>query len=257
MRSRPNTETTTLRDSHPIADVFPMMTALELQSLADDIREQGLLTPIVLHQDGRILDGRNRAAACMAAGVEPRYTTFDANDVAAIKFVAGQNLHRRHLSEEQRAFIAARLADMTHGGQRRSDSKRPMALLNAKPLITIAKAAETMGVSSAAVDRARTIQTHAPELESAVVSGDMSLRAADDVASERRRHKREREQQSAPSARAERKTRQETNPLRRAMHDAEPWLEDAMRWRRKWAHLQLSEMFDALMIIAEQIRMYR
>ena len=42
-----------------------------LQALAEDIRANGLLNDIVLHQ-GKILDGRNRYLACGMAGVEPR-----------------------------------------------------------------------------------------------------------------------------------------------------------------------------------------
>ena len=52
---------------HPLAAVFPMMTDDELQDLADDIREHGLLHPIVLDADGVLIDGRNRLRACEIA----------------------------------------------------------------------------------------------------------------------------------------------------------------------------------------------
>jgi ParB-like chromosome segregation protein Spo0J len=44
--------------NHPIADLFPMMAEEELQDLAADIAERGLLQPITRH-DGVILDGRS------------------------------------------------------------------------------------------------------------------------------------------------------------------------------------------------------
>jgi hypothetical protein len=34
-------------------------------------------------------------------------------------FILAMNLHRRHLNESQRAMVAAKLANMTHGGDRR------------------------------------------------------------------------------------------------------------------------------------------
>jgi ParB-like chromosome segregation protein Spo0J len=49
--------------------LFPMLADDELEELAADIK--GLLQRIVLDAEGRVLDGRNRLAACEIAGVEP------------------------------------------------------------------------------------------------------------------------------------------------------------------------------------------
>ncbi|MCX6917169.1 MAG: ParB N-terminal domain-containing protein, partial [Verrucomicrobia bacterium] len=58
--------------THPLADLFPPMTADEMASLVEDIKAHGLAQPIVTHE-GAILDGRHRYQACLQAGVEPQF----------------------------------------------------------------------------------------------------------------------------------------------------------------------------------------
>jgi len=64
-------------EPHPFAALFPELPPEELTQLARDIKERGLLEPIILHK-GLILDGRNRYRACQIAGVKPRIEEFDA-----------------------------------------------------------------------------------------------------------------------------------------------------------------------------------
>jgi ParB-like nuclease domain len=88
-------------DSHPAADLFPLLEveSPEFGELVQDIREHGLLQPIVLC-DGKILDGRNRYRACQHAGVEPRYEEWSGESPTA--YVLSLNLHRRHLTHDAR-----------------------------------------------------------------------------------------------------------------------------------------------------------
>ena len=44
---------------HEVADIFPMMSSEEYESLKTDIKQNGLLQPIWTHED-QIIDGRNR-----------------------------------------------------------------------------------------------------------------------------------------------------------------------------------------------------
>lgn len=98
--------TTTELKVHPVADLFPMLADDELKELAADIAERGLLQPIVLDVEGRILDGRNRYAACALAGVEPSFTTYDGDDPEG--YALAVNIARRHLTKGQQAMVIAK-----------------------------------------------------------------------------------------------------------------------------------------------------
>src|SRR5262245_49079443 len=66
---------------HPCADVFPMMTDLEIDELAADIKANGLRQPVLLYMENGtnyVLDGRNRVEAMMRAGIPlERSTNWD------------------------------------------------------------------------------------------------------------------------------------------------------------------------------------
>ena len=54
--------------NHPACLLFPKLTGPALDELAADIKDRGLIEPIVLLH-GQVLDGKNRLAACRIAGV--------------------------------------------------------------------------------------------------------------------------------------------------------------------------------------------
>lgn len=91
--------------SHPYADKYPMLPADELAELAESIRANGLRQPIVLDVEGRILDGRNRFAACEKTGVAPEFVTYKGEDLA--EYVIDCNTSRRHMSTGARAMATA------------------------------------------------------------------------------------------------------------------------------------------------------
>jgi hypothetical protein len=93
---------------HEAANLFPMLPDRELETLANDIKQTGLLNPIILHQ-GQIIDGRNRYLACKQARVEPRFVVWEPNNRSPLEWVLSQNIHRRHLSASQRACLAVEI----------------------------------------------------------------------------------------------------------------------------------------------------
>ena len=161
---------------HEVANIFPMMSAEEFESLKSDIQSNGLLEPIWQYQ-GKIIDGRNRYRACLDVGVKPRFREWDGNG-SLIAFVISLNLHRRHLSESQRGMIAARMANMT-----KSDAGRMGVAAQGKatanlqlPEITRAEAAEMLNVSERTVNAAKKVLEEAtPELIALCDTGKASV----------------------------------------------------------------------------------
>jgi hypothetical protein len=105
---------------HPASKIFPMLSMGRLAELVEDIRQNGLLEPIVTHQ-GMVLDGRNRYLACEMAKVEPRYVEWDGECKVPELYVYSRNGTRRDLTMGQKAVAAAKLvpilAQMAKGRQ--------------------------------------------------------------------------------------------------------------------------------------------
>lgn len=106
MTSEVDIDTTPLT-AHPVADLFPMMSAEEYTALVADIREHGQREPIWLIGE-QILDGRNRYRACLELERTPlwRHYAGPVDTATLIKFVLSLNLQRRHLSSSQKATLA-------------------------------------------------------------------------------------------------------------------------------------------------------
>lgn len=170
--------------AHPAADIFPMLGAGEMAELAEDIKARGLLDAIVLDGEGRIIDGRNRLEACRIAGVKPRFIEYMGSDV--LGYIVSKNLKRRHLTESQRATVAAELVPMLADEARKRQGHGLTApgktlsanLREASDGKAADKAGELMGVSGRSVEDALAVQRKAPELFDRVKAGDIAVSTA-------------------------------------------------------------------------------
>lgn len=168
---------------HPAAELFPMMGEAELRELAEDIRANGLLERIVLH-DGQILDGRNRLAACRIADVEPLYENPNGAITSPVAYVLSKNLHRRQLTVSQRAAIGAEAIPLLH-----QEAKKRMGMrtdLTSVPKETEVGrsreiAAEQVGVSPQSIQRAANVRRESPEMFEMVKRGEVTVTAANDA----------------------------------------------------------------------------
>lgn len=165
---------------HPAAECLPMVTGKEFDELVASIKANGLRYPIIL-LGNQIIDGRNRLAACKAAGVTPYYKEEPIKD--PVQWVIDTNLTRRHLTTRQKAAIAADMADLTHGGNRKSEnikgSNDPLKEggSNEPPSMSTKAAADKMGVSTASVKRAKQVKREDPAAHEAAKRGEKSRKA--------------------------------------------------------------------------------
>jgi ParB-like chromosome segregation protein Spo0J len=171
---------------HPICLLMPSADDDELQGLAYDIRAHGLLNPIVLFEN-RILDGRNRAAACENAGVNPRYVEFEGTREEALMFVVSHNLKRRHLTKQAIADTLVEAEDFNLHYELGEPAAQPDILMSdQKPKTAssreLAKAAGG-AVSREMINATRKVKEKAePELREAVKRGRIGVQDAAKVA---------------------------------------------------------------------------
>jgi DNA-binding Lrp family transcriptional regulator len=103
---------------HSAAELFPMMSVDELQALGKDIKERGLLEGVAL-LDGKLLDGRIRFDAMEMVGINfvtgngmidwAIFPCRNVQGVDPVTYVISKNIHRWHLTAEQRLELIAKL----------------------------------------------------------------------------------------------------------------------------------------------------
>jgi ribosomal protein S14 len=120
---------------HPAAELFPRMTPEELRALGEDVIKNGLTSPIVLWQPdskspARLLDGISRLDAIEIATGSPVIVGapsimagqhfLDCDKVIVLDksidpyaYVISANIHRRHLTAEQKRELIAKLIKAT------------------------------------------------------------------------------------------------------------------------------------------------
>ena len=149
---------------HPACVMYPMIEGQEFQDLVESMRAVGFDPdqPIAKWR-GMVLDGRNRLRAALEAGVEPLFRDIP-DETNPYEYAKLKNLHRRHLSVQQRAIIAAQTVNAS------------IAHAHSSGQITIAEAARLQEISEASVKRAQHILQHGcTELIQAVRNDEIGL----------------------------------------------------------------------------------
>jgi ParB-like chromosome segregation protein Spo0J len=95
---------------HEAAALFPEMEDEEVRELAEDMKRNGQLVPILVTRDRHLLDGRNRLRATTIADIEPKFVEYQGDD--PIGAVIAMNIRRRHLTSKQKRELIEKLLKM-------------------------------------------------------------------------------------------------------------------------------------------------
>jgi hypothetical protein len=151
---------------HPSAALLPELSDTEYAALHEDIKRHGVLNPVYIDPEHRILDGRHRLRAAHELGVACPTVVYYGPD--PLGFVLSQNLHRRHLTTSQRAMVAAKIANLGEG--------RPSKNTPQNCGVSTKQAAETLHVGTRTVECAKTVLKHgSPEIVRAVEMGELGV----------------------------------------------------------------------------------
>lgn len=152
--------------------MFPPLSKEEFDNLRADITVNGQGIAItVLKGTNQIIDGRHRYEICKELGVQPKIDYVDLPESKILWKVLSLNVKRRHLSESQRAAIAADIANLQHGGDRRSEDFKPQIC----GLISTRQAAEELSVSARNVEAAKSIKNSFPDVWEHIRNGDVTV----------------------------------------------------------------------------------
>lgn len=108
-------------ERHPLSAVWPEVEGEEFDDLVEDVKANGVLEPVVRHED-MVLDGWNRYRAAKEAGRGLRVTTYRGDDPAG--FVISKNGHRRHLTAGERAACVVKTREWQPAGRPKGDDDR-------------------------------------------------------------------------------------------------------------------------------------
>lgn len=174
--------------------LVPELSDKEFESLKQSIKENGQHLPIILNQDGIILDGHHRFKICIELGMEPITITKDFDDELDEKvFVIECNLKRRQLSDAQKVELAHTLKPIYEEkakqnrslagklyGKGTDSSVSNDTLLSLLPVKRVNEVvAKEVGISASTYYRGETILEQDPQLWSEKVkTGKISINKA-------------------------------------------------------------------------------
>jgi len=163
---------------HPAANIFPLIEGPEFESFCADIAANGQMEPVVIDAaTGLLIDGRNRVRACNTLGIVVEATSYEGADV--MQFVVSHNLHRRHLTDSQRAMVAGKMANRTAGYRDSIVQMGDITHLNPNR----AEVSKLLNVTPVAITKAKqVIRDGTPAVQALVESGKAPVTTAARVA---------------------------------------------------------------------------
>jgi ParB-like chromosome segregation protein Spo0J len=175
----------TIKTNQEYASLVPQLSKEEYESLKQSIKENGLWVPIVVNNDGVILDGHHRYKACQELGVkiEP-YKMVRKEDFAdklhEKMFVIDCNLTRRQLNNFQRTELALKSKSILEEIVKQNESQGGKGDRNLTPLGRVdEQIGQRAGVSRDTVRKVEKIAEKASEeVKQSLRAGQMSINEA-------------------------------------------------------------------------------
>jgi hypothetical protein len=175
------------RDSmkiHAIANELPRLSTEEHRALRDDIEKHGQLVPVLVDEQGYIIDGRHRMLACRELGIDVKTDLFTGTTAEKRALSNSLNYRRRHLTPSQQAHRVS--ADVTvQNGSNRFKTKvgGQNCLPTTAQAVTASEASKLSGVSERLIKYGKFVREHGiNQLNDAVKNGKVALNVAARVA---------------------------------------------------------------------------
>ncbi len=162
---------------HEFANIYRLLEGADFQAMVASIKT-GQRNPITLYE-GKILDGRNRYKACIAAGVAPKFRTYQGDD--PLGEISALNDIRRHDSDNERAMVGARMANLKIGANQHQ-KEGPTGVGPSQPAVSVERAVVLSGSTRGMVERAKSVVSKgSAELMEAVDKGVISVSMGSDL----------------------------------------------------------------------------
>src|ERR1700730_9308696 len=119
-------------DVHPAAEMFPLLSETELKELGTDIKKNGLASRVVMWRDQEsekdfVLDVRNRldamARASLDLDINKHFEWRLSTKTDPYEYVISANIHRRHLTAEDKRELIVKVLKAKPEGSDRSIAK--------------------------------------------------------------------------------------------------------------------------------------
>ena len=168
---------------HPAATAFPRMPKEEFDELKADIAAHGIRLPILVNaKRDTVLDGRNRIMAAHDLKLKDSQIpieVFTGTDEQAVTEIISRNILRRHLSDDARVALVAKLRgpQLAKEAQTRQRTGKHLGLESTQGRTHDKLAAEAR-VSTHKAKAAIQTSKHSPKDLDAVIEGKTKLAAA-------------------------------------------------------------------------------
>jgi hypothetical protein len=183
IKNSKNNNTGEVYEIHEIANILPMMNAIEFEAFKKDIAKNGLREPIYLF-DNKIIDGRNRYKACLETNTKPIFKNYTGDVNGLRDFVISLNINRRHLTTSQLSCLAVENIEYYENITKQNLSLKMKNIRigkadnNTKTLNTMQTLSSLFGVSERYIADAKKLYKLDVELFNKVRTGTITLSKA-------------------------------------------------------------------------------